>query len=152
MIDKIEKNGYQENLELTKDPKEYHKHIIRNRTYNKYGPATVCMRCGSCDRVSHHHTTIPYDEDEFIDLCIDCHTEEHRKLKQWTMIKLQVYLKSKGSEDFIQTYENVMKWEIEGENIIIKTRTNDNIRTFFIPTRIVRCIDEPIDKYDITQD
>lgn len=54
---------------------------IRQQTYHKYGKAKICVMCGSKEKVEHHHF-IPYDVDNFIDLCINCHRKNyHRKSK-----------------------------------------------------------------------
>jgi|SRR3989304_3957589 len=52
------------------------KYIVRDQTRHKYGKAKVCSRCGSRDKVEHHHSE-PYHEDHFVDLCLKCHKELH---------------------------------------------------------------------------
>jgi len=70
---------------------EYHKNYLNNnlerkkrlyisqQTHHKYGKAKVCLICGSQNKVQHHHF-IPYNVNNFIDLCATCHKKYfHRK-------------------------------------------------------------------------
>ncbi len=68
---------YKDYLERNPDKKQLLH--IRQQTYHKYGKAKSCSKCGEMEKVQHHHFT-PYDVDNFIDLCINCHKKNyHRK-------------------------------------------------------------------------
>ncbi len=55
---------------------------IRQQTFHKYEKARVCSICKATNNIEHHHF-IPYDVDNFIDLCINCHRKTyHRKSKK----------------------------------------------------------------------
>jgi len=52
---------------------------IRQQTYHKYGKAKECVFCKSKNKVQHHHF-VPYEVDNFIDICSLCHKKYfHRK-------------------------------------------------------------------------
>lgn len=71
-INKWKKREYQRNPEYRK------KVLVACKTRNKFGKAKICERCGSSEKVEHHHIP-PYRFDRFVDLCINCHREEHMK-------------------------------------------------------------------------
>ena len=50
------------------------KAIIRSSTWAKHGPAKICSSCNSKIKVEHHHPE-PYNIDNFLDLCKNCHTK-----------------------------------------------------------------------------
>jgi hypothetical protein len=54
------------------------KYLIRAQTLYKYGKAKKCCKCGSTNKVEHHHITEPYKVDVFIDLCEKCHKKTRR--------------------------------------------------------------------------
>jgi acetone carboxylase gamma subunit len=56
--------------------------LIRKLTSYKYGKAKKCYECNSMHNVEHHHTTIPYLTDYFVDLCKDCHAKEHKGVRK----------------------------------------------------------------------
>ena len=53
------------------------KQSIRNATRKEFGKAEVCSKCVSRVNVQHHHNTIPYRVDKFVDLCRPCHGNAH---------------------------------------------------------------------------
>lgn len=62
--------------------KNREKHKIRKMTNRLYPikPTDVCSKCGNRDNLQHHHTTEPYEVDEFIIVCKDCQGKYHRKI------------------------------------------------------------------------
>lgn len=67
----IQNRNYHKNLKHCK--KGVYNNLIRTKTRQKYGKALVCSICESINKVEHHHNTEPYEVDEFIDLCYECH-------------------------------------------------------------------------------
>ena len=55
------------------------KYVVRDQTTWKHPKAEVCSKCGSKEKIEHHHNTIPYHVDKFVDLCSKCHRKEHKK-------------------------------------------------------------------------
>lgn len=69
-----ERNREKDKLQRAKErERNKEKYKVRARTLYKYGKAETCLKCGSTEKVEHHHTTEPYKIDEFIDLCEKCH-------------------------------------------------------------------------------
>ena len=69
-----ENNKEKDKLQRAKErERNKEKYRIRAKTLYKYGKANTCVKCGSNEKVEHHHTTEPYTVDDFIDLCEKCH-------------------------------------------------------------------------------
>ena len=77
---KVRMRDYRRNYKQTKDRE---KNLIRNRTnkiLQKLGidKSKIKCNCGTMG-VEVHHTTIPYEVDEFELLCKKCHNKNHQR-------------------------------------------------------------------------
>lgn len=74
--------GYKSKWKKTRTPSHKFKDMIRLETWKKYGQIEGdCILCGH--KAIHRHHTIPYSVDNFILLCLKCHTKIHNTEEEY---------------------------------------------------------------------